>query len=131
MVINKNSVSSHLRDKKSILYNYLVADNISRTLLSEYRDILHVNLYLDLSMSELSRNQFNSYFSNKMSWLSSIANDNQHNITNEVFHVCSHNEPCIQLADYLSGTLYRSYEYNEPQYYEMIMNKIKYNVEWS
>jgi hypothetical protein len=112
-----------------IPYNYLIADNIAKTILTEYSGIKHVNLYLDLNISEHSRNHFNSYFSEKISWLSSTEGITDY-ITNNVYHVYSHDEPCIQVADYLAGSLFRSYESDNSAYYEMILHKVKHTTSW-
>jgi wobble nucleotide-excising tRNase len=128
-VIKKSAVRSRLRDNKSILYNYLIAENVTRRLIDEYERIDHVNLHLDLSMSRGSRDHFDNYFSEKLSWVSQITKTPL-NITSHVFHDYSHHEPCVQIADYIAGAIYQMYEHGDGRYYEMIKNKILYTNAW-
>jgi hypothetical protein len=128
VVIKKTAVKSDLRGKKSILYNYLVAENISSAVTEAYADLSEINLHLDASMSRASRDHFDSYFE-KMTWKISILKKSQSVKTN-IYHDYSHNESCIQLADYVAGSLYQLYEHEKPHYYDLIKDKITHKREW-
>lgn len=131
VLIEKEAVQPHLRDKPPILYNYVVVDTIWKAIFSEYGiDIDHVNLYLDLSMSKNMRDEFNKYFSLKLVELS-YENKIINKITHNVFHVHSHHEPCIQVVDYIASSIFKAYEHNNSKYYEMVRDKIKYKLSWS
>lgn len=123
IIIRKAAVKAHLRDNKSMLYNFLVADHIVQAILSSYENATHVNLHLDVSMSKNSRQEFSNYFSNKMQWSRSDRKINQ-SISNSVSHDYSHQEPCIQAADYLAGSLYQLFEHNDSRYFDMIKHKV-------
>ncbi|WP_370519329.1 DUF3800 domain-containing protein [Nitrososphaera sp. AFS] len=129
VVIKKSAVKSDLRDNKSLLYNYLVAENIATSVVEAYADLSEVNLHLDSSMSSASRDHFNSYFSDKMRWKISIFKRHQ-SVKTKIYHDYSHNEACIQLADYLAGSLYQLYEHEQPKYYDLIKEKITHKQEW-
>lgn len=130
VIINKKVVQPHLRDKPTVLYNYVVVDTIWKAILSEYGiNIDQVNLYLDLSMSKPRRDEFDNYFSLR---LAAFFEENKipNTIAHKAFHVHSHNEPCIQVVDYIASSLFRAYEFNDSKYYEMIRSKIKYTMSW-
>ena len=77
-------------------------------------------------MSKKSRNEFDKYFSNKIAWLTSPDKISKHII----FHDYSHQEPCLQVADYLAGSLYQLFENNDSRYYDMIKHKVTYIHQW-
>jgi uncharacterized protein DUF3800 len=129
VIIKKTAVKTNLRDNKPILYNYLVAENIATAVIRAYADLSEVNLHLDSSMSSASRDHFNLYFSDKMRWKNSIFKRNQ-SVKTKIYHDYSHNEPCIQLADYLAGSIYQLYEHEQPKYYDLIKEKIMHKHEW-
>jgi hypothetical protein len=127
--IKKSAVKRELRDKKPILYNYIIGEYVVRTILSEYGHVSHIGIHLDLSMSKSSREHFDQYFSYKVETLSNTLKISNH-ITNQVFHDHSHDEPCIQIADYAAGSLRKLHENADSRYYEMIKNKILHSHEW-
>jgi hypothetical protein len=55
-------------------------------------------------MSKGSRDHFDNYFSGKLSWTSQITKVPPI-ATTRIFHDYSHHEPCVQIADYIAGTL--------------------------
>jgi Protein of unknown function (DUF3800) len=128
IVVNKVFVMNHLRESKDRLYNYLIAEFIVQDIVHFY-DTSHINLHLDLSMSRIAIHSFNDYFARKVSWRL-IDSGRIPNITNKIFHDYSQNEPCIQVADYIAGSLFRFYERQEPKYLEIIDNKIVYSHGW-
>lgn len=128
VVINKGYVMNHLKVNKELLYNYLIADFIVEDIVNFY-DTRHINLHLDLRMSKTAIHSFNDYFARKVSWRL-IDSGRTSNITNKVFHDNSQNEPCIQIADYIAGSLFRFYERQVPKYLEIIDNKIVYSHSW-
>lgn len=130
IIVNKKAVQPHLKGKPVVLYNYLIVDTIWKAVISEYGSSLeHVNLYLDRSLTRSRREEFDAYSLSKLEWLCSVSNM-ENNITSTVFHVDSHNEPCIQVVDYLASSLFRAYEYNDSKYYEMVRTRIKYSMSW-
>jgi hypothetical protein len=129
IVIKKSAVRIHLRDKKNILYNFIVAEYIARTILSNYDEINHIELHLDLSMSKTSRDHFNGYFARKIDSMAYILKISSL-ISNKIYHDHSHDEPCIQIADYVAGSIRQLYECNDSRYYEMIEKQILYSDEW-
>jgi hypothetical protein len=102
-VIKKTAVASHLRQNKKILYNFVIAEYIMRDVMTSYSDAYQINLHLDLSMSKSSREAFDRYFAERVSWKNCIMGID-HYMTNKVSHDYSHQEPCLQIADYIAGS---------------------------
>lgn len=129
VAIRKESVSQNLREKKGILYNFVIAEYIVTNLLASFENITEINLHIDRSMAREAREHFNSYFSNKLSWKQFIK-DIDLPISSNVFHDDSHHEPCIQMADYIAGSVFQYLERNDPNYYNIIKHKITYSKTW-
>ncbi len=126
VVIDKNYVKKELRDKKVILYNFLVADKIASSLLSSGAS--RVVLILDRCMSKEARDHFNEYFAKKMAWKESELNRSCRIV--EIKHAHSYADPNIQIADYIAGALFRKFERGIDDEYAMIKGKIKYTSGW-
>jgi hypothetical protein len=47
-----------------------------------------------------------------------------------VRHVASHDEPCLQIADFVAGAVFDKYEHGTTAYYELIKPRIKVEKEW-
>lgn len=129
VVVKKTAVKPHLKDNKSVLYNYLVAEPIMSAIIANYDHVSHINLHLDLSMDRSSRENFDDYIRRKISWKQFVM-DSEAVITNKVYHEYSHHEPCLQVADYISGATFQHYERKNPQYYEILRQKIRHSHGW-
>lgn len=93
IVLRKTRVADHLRDNKPILYNFVIAEYIVRDVIASYPDVAHINLHLDLSMSRKSRDSFNQYFAEKVSWKSFI-NGTERAITEYFMIIPTTNHVC-------------------------------------
>ncbi len=129
VAIRKASVAPRLREKKGILYNFIIAEYVVSNLLASFDNVTSINLHLDRSMSREARQHFDSYFSDKLSWKQFIK-DIDTPIKPMVFHDHSHQEPCIQIADYIAGSLFQYIERNNSCYYDVIKQKIVYSKSW-
>jgi Protein of unknown function (DUF3800) len=129
VVIKKAAVKEGLRDKKLILYNFVVADSIATAIVNTYDNFVQVNLHLDRSMSKESRVQFDDYFERKMNWKLSEFKK-KHDVCNKISHDYSHHESCIQVVDYIAGSLFQLFERENPRYYDVIKDKIIHKNEW-
>lgn len=129
VVIKKTAVTPHLRENKKILYNFVIAEYIMRDVMAAYGDADHINLHLDLSMSKSSRQAFDRYFAEKVSWKTFVSG-NDRLITSNVFHDYSHQQPCLQVADYIAGSSFQLYERGKSQFYEMIKAKVIHTHSW-
>ncbi|MEN3006790.1 MAG: DUF3800 domain-containing protein [Candidatus Methanosuratincola petrocarbonis] len=126
VVIDKNSVKKELRDKKSILYNYLVADKVATALLREGAD--KAVLVLDMCMSKEARDHFNTYFMRKLNWKERISST--HCSILNIMHKHSYEEPNLQIADYVAGAIFRKFERNLDDEYLKIRHLINYTDGW-
>lgn len=129
VVIKKTAVAPHLRGNKKILYNFVIAEYIMRDVMAAYGDIDHINLHLDRSMSKSSREAFDRYFAEKVSWKTYVSG-NDRLITSNVFHDYSHQQPCLQVADYIAGSSFQLFERGESRYYEMVKTKVVHTHSW-
>lgn len=133
VVIDKNYVKYELRDKPTVLYNYLTVHFVITNILSGYNPD-KIIFTLDKSLPRSSRVTYDYYFTNKLHWRSLIQGNKKFS-RHEVKHVDSRGEVCIQVADYIAGAAYRKFEFSDPTYYNMIKDKIVFrnswgNIEW-
>lgn len=129
VIIKKTAVAAHLRDNKKKMYNFVIAEYIMRDIMAVYDDADHINLHIDRSMSKSSREEFDKYFAEKISWKISVSGI-ERRITSNVFHDYSHQQPCLQIADYIAGSSFQLYERNKSQYYEMIKAIVIHTHSW-
>lgn len=129
VVIKKAAVKEQLRDKKLILYNFVVADNIATAIVNTYDNFAQVNLHLDRSTSKESRAHFDDYFKRKMDWKLSEFKK-KHDVRNMISHDYSHHESCIQVVDYIAGSLFQLFARENARYYDVIKDKIIHKNEW-
>jgi len=126
VVIDNNYVKKELRDKKEVLYNFLVSDKIASSLLSSGAS--RAVLILDRCMSKEARDHFNDYFAKKMAWKENELNRSCRIV--EIRHTHSYADPNIQIADYIAGALFRKFERGIDDEYVLIKGKIKYTSGW-
>ncbi|XRH75497.1 MAG: DUF3800 domain-containing protein [Candidatus Methanosuratincola verstraetei] len=126
VVIDKSFVKKDLRNKRMVLYNYLIADKIASALLSSGAS--KAVLILDRCMSKEARDHFNEYFVKKVFWKEVEANKSCKII--DIRHDYSYNEPNLQIADYFAGALFRKFEKGIEDEYMLIKHAIKYTEGW-
>lgn len=126
-VVEKSSVREHLRDKKNILYNYLVVEPVVSTIISNYEPE-RIEIVVDKRMTKELVSEFNVYLSGKVGWKSHL--EDKDPPPHSVQHADSTSEPCLQAADYVSGSTFRKFECNDDKYYERIKSKIIYKKQW-
>ncbi|KKP30768.1 MAG: hypothetical protein UR15_C0001G0013 [Parcubacteria group bacterium GW2011_GWA2_31_28] len=114
VVLEKSKVYEYLKDKKDKLYNYL-----SNLILNECSfDTAKVCLVVDKSKLNRSlREDFNNYIKNEISKKSSSCNL-------LIKHENSQNYGCLQVLDFVSWAIFRSYEYGDLKFIDTIKNKI-------
>ena len=97
VVIDKKYVKAELRDKPTVLYNYLTVHYIITNVLSRYEPD-NIIFTLDKSLPKSSRDAYDDYFMNKLHWRTLIQG-NKKLPKHEIKHVGSRGEICIQVAD--------------------------------
>lgn len=84
---------------------------------------------IDQRIYNLRQIAFDKYAFNKASYIWNVELKRSPPITPDhlcITHKKSQYVPCLQLADYIAGATFQLYENNDPRYFEIIRNKIKY-----
>lgn len=128
IVLEKAKVKLELREKHTILYSFVIVDRVMRDVLPSLKSTDKLNIIVDRSLPRSSREAFNNYARNKASWLLTVWDEvypiELSNI--EVQHENSQNEPCLQAADFLAGSGFHKWEFNNNSYYDIIKDKVEY-----
>lgn len=115
--LNKIKVYSHLKNEKTLLYNYIT--NILLDRIFKRRIILTSDLLLIASKRETNRflNQnFRIYLNRQLK--------NYHRVDLAIEIKTTYEEKCLQAVDFVSWAIFRKYEYDDNSYYNLIKNKI-------
>ncbi len=126
VAIDKAYVKPELKDKKLVLYNFLIADNIATSALQLAPG--SVRMVLDRSMSKEAVDLFNDYFRRKIGWRSAENGASEPRVTVE--HLNSRDDKCLQVADYLAGACYLKFERGDANEYELLKPKIVFTKGW-
>jgi len=127
VILEKHKVSPKLRDKTSVLYNYCIVNTVIKNVMLLMEPHERINIYVDRSLSKTNREGFNQYVKDKASWVWQVELEKRPPLSPgqiKISHVNSHNDPCIQLADYISGATFQKYERNNPTFYNLIEQRI-------
>jgi hypothetical protein len=118
IVLNKKKVYIDLQNQKNYLYNYtanILLDRLHDKQILNPKDT--VELYIDQKeTNKFLRQNFEQYLENT---LGQWKNDQI-----KIKIKPSHTEKCLQAADFVSWAIFRKYEQNDYEYYEIIKNKI-------
>lgn len=118
MVLNKKKVYIDLRKQKNYLYNYTANILLDRL---HNKKILNCDDKIQIIIDQRETNKFlKSNFENYLK-------DNLVKRGNNSFEIKikpSHAEKCLQATDFISWAIFRKYEMNDYEYYEIIKNKI-------
>jgi len=131
IILRKDKTKESLRDKKNILYNYTVVHHLISNVLPSYDPQDELQIMIDKSLSREARKAFDSYLSDKISWIWKAVLHRSETLDQtrmRVSHVDSGSCPCIQAADFVAGATRRKYESGDGRYYEVMASKIKYFI---
>ncbi|MDZ7799084.1 MAG: DUF3800 domain-containing protein [Patescibacteria group bacterium] len=118
IILNKKKVHIDLQNQKNYLYNYtanILLDRLNKKkVLPENRQI---NIYIDQKETNkfLKKNFLDDLRKSLAKW------------ENKQFDIKikpSHTEKCLQAVDFISWAIFRKYESNDYEFYEIIKNKI-------
>ena len=121
-ILRKNQVYLHLRNKHSIIYNYLIGSLVSN-IIQKIWITDDIKVIVDKSLNGIQREAFDQYLVYKTFEKSHITHFELPNITIE--HVDSYTDPCIQAVDFVAGALHHYYRTNEDTYYSLFEGLIK------
>jgi len=118
IILNKKKVYTDLQNQKSYLYNYtanILLDRLhNKKLLKDGEKIL---VYIDQrETNKFLKKNFEDYLKSNL-----IKKGNNHF---EIKIKPSHTEKCLQAVDFISWAIFRKYEKNDYEYYEIIKNKV-------
>jgi len=133
VVIEKSAVKSSLRDKPTVLYNYLVVHYVINNILPVLQTLqTHgtdpITIRIDKSLTKEAREAFDRYLQNKNLRVSSDLGNHPRRI--KVNHKNSCDDPCIQAADYIAGATFRRFERDDPFYYDTFRDRILFTNAW-
>lgn len=120
IVLKKWKVVPYLKEKISILYNYVVV-HLVEMILPSLDSLDKLELNLDRCMSGFQAQAFSEYSDSKVSYLW----QNRLLRTDRAPEICviqplSETEPCIQAADFVAGAIFNKYERGNDTYYSIL-----------
>ena len=118
IVLNKKKVYEDLQNQKNYLYNYTANILLNRL---HHKSILSnqekIRIIIDQrETNKFLKKNFEDYLTNNLIKLG--------NNGFEIRIRPSHAEKCLQAVDFVSWAIFRKYEQNDYEYYEIIKNKI-------
>lgn len=128
VVVEKEAVKKELRGKPRILYNYLAVNYVVDNILAFYSPS-SLKFVIDKSMDKGTREAFDEYVFRKALWKANV----EYAIPEpkvEVLHMASHEEPCLQLADYIAGATFKKFEHGDSRFYDMFRDRIIFRKSW-
>jgi len=132
VAISKDSVKQHLQKDLVYLYNFIVVDNIMKTIVNDYLNpydpFNRILFVVDRSLSAKRRKQFNDYADKKAEFLTKQRNWNMEVIVT-IRHENSEDTKLLQVADYVASSTSLKLRGNS-KYYDLIKNKISHKDKW-
>ncbi len=120
IVVDKTTVFPSLMDKKEIYFNW-VSGYLARRLINHFPNDKEVNIIVDKRSFGKNQEEFNNYVKYK---IKTVLGDRWKIV---IRHKNSQRELCLQVTDFLAGTVHRKYRYNDSTLFEIIKHRT--NVE--
>lgn len=124
LALNKIRIEKHLQTKKDKkkLYNNLSTFLLEKLPFTEA--VLNVELVVDRSKNKEEIRDFNQYLINNLKSLLPM------NTTFNISHLTSEQSAELQAVDLFCWGIFRKYEYNDTQWYDMFKHKVKFETEY-
>lgn len=118
IILNKEKVYVDLRNQKNYLYNYTANILLDRLYNKKnFKDDDQVVICIDQrETNKFLKKNFEDYLTNSLTKRGSNGF--------EIKIKSSHTEKCLQAVDFISWAIFRKYEKNDYEYYEMIKSKV-------
>lgn len=116
--LNKEKVYTTLQDEKTVLYNYvtnILLDRIFTRKLVPIDEPLHLIA---------SRRETNRFLNENFQAYLTTQTEKKHKLALSVSILPSHAEKGLQVVDFASWSIFRSYEHGDSSYYDVIRNKV-------
>jgi hypothetical protein len=118
VILNKEKVHTGLREQKQILYNYVTNILLDRL---NNSNVLNNQRSIEICFHQRETNKvLNVNFLNYLN--NGTQNWQQENVQIKIKK--SHDEKCLQAVDFVSWAIFRKYEQNDYDYYNIIKEKI-------
>jgi len=118
IILNKKKVHVDLKKQKHYLYNYtanILLDRLHNKNILDVKD--RIQIFIDQrDTNKFLRKNFEEYLKSNLT--------KRGNSIFEIKIKPSHTEKCLQAVDFISWAIFRKYEMNDYEYYEIIKNKI-------
>ncbi|MBU4332240.1 DUF3800 domain-containing protein [Patescibacteria group bacterium] len=118
IVLNKKKVYVDLQNQKSYLYNYtanILLDRLHNKNVLNKKELIEI--YIDQrETNKFLKKNFENYLRNNL--------EKRSNSGVKIKIKPSHTEKCLQAVDFISWAIFRKYELNDYEYYEIIKDKI-------
>jgi len=128
VAVNKEAVVQRLREMPEMMYNYLAVNYPIRSVVRKYRPD-RIDYIIDKqTWSKERRTSFNQYIQNKAQWVSMMECGSLSSPSVVPAHKSSHDDPCLQAADYVAGAVYAMVNKKDRKFFDII--KAKFPPEW-
>lgn len=121
------------RGETNVLYSYLAINNVITPIVNHYLKpwvtYNEIHYTIDRSLSKKARRHFDNYCEEKISFLRKERGFKD-DIPVKITHLDSKTDVCLQIADYLSGSVFAKSERLDNTYYDIIKDRIKHNDAW-
>ena len=124
VILEKARVKANLRKEPATLYNWCVVHNIMLSLLPHLTTENKMQITFDKSLPMWRIGEFNSYVTNKASYLLYETGDNLPPSCISLNHIASENEFCLQATDAVAGAYFQKYEKQNDAYVKIIEHKV-------
>ena len=121
VVLRKYQVYDKLRNKQNVLYNFLCGSLIYK-IFQRYDLSARTEIVVDRSLTKINRDAFNDYVAHRALY----NNNNVFDIDNlEINHVNSTQDKCVQVVDFVAGSIARKYNNKDISLYTIIDGNIE------
>ena len=123
-VLNKPKVFAKLHDKKDKVYNYVTGLLFDKILpLTKPGEDLTMTVD-KVKTGKIQIEDFNFYMGLRMF----LAGQSQCRL--KILHEDSRKSNCLQAVDFISGAIFKKYELRKPELYDLIKDKIIWEIFW-
>ena len=122
--LNKIKIVNKLHDKKDKVYNYVTGLLFDKILNATNPDEELIMTVDKVKVGKIQMEDFNFYLGLKLF----MAGQQDRKL--KVIHVDSQKDRCIQAVDFISGSIFRKYEFRNLNLYDLIRSKIISEVFW-
>lgn len=122
--LNKSKIAAHLHDKKDKVYNYITGLLLDK-ILNSARPDENLTMTVDkVKVGKIQIEDFNFYLGLKLY----LAKQGKRQL--QVIHEDSQRNRCLQAVDFISGSIFRKYEFGDLDLYGLMKGRIIEELFW-